>query len=143
MGAGLALSRQLGIDDLMTSLWIGAVLMSVSMWTIDWAGKQKWWPKESNRQTMFKIAVFGSYYGVAALGLIWTKAWFVLGNTLWGIDKIILGIVVGSLAFLAVEDWYQKTKTKNGKAHFPFEKVVLPVVALVILSIIAYFITKN
>jgi hypothetical protein len=35
-------------------------------------------------------------------------------------------------------------KQKNGgKAHFPFEKVVLPVAPLIILSVIFYFVTKH
>ena len=50
--AGLGLSRWLGIDDSVSGLWIGAVTVSISMWTINWLHKKKWHFKGS------KIVVF-------------------------------------------------------------------------------------
>jgi len=40
--AGLGISRLLGIDDLITSLWIGAFILSFSFVTVDWLKKRKW-----------------------------------------------------------------------------------------------------
>ncbi|HTX87298.1 MAG TPA: hypothetical protein VMC41_04520, partial [Candidatus Nanoarchaeia archaeon] len=60
-----------------------------------------------------------------------------------GIDKMSVGIAAGSIAFLAGVLLYEYFKKKNdGRAHFPFEKVVFPITPLIILSIIFYYLTK-
>jgi len=41
VGAGIGLSRWLGIDDSITGLWLGAFLLSISLWTIDWLDRKK------------------------------------------------------------------------------------------------------
>jgi len=49
--AGLGLSRLLGIDDLLTSIWIGGFVLSFSFITINWIDKK--WPKLSiNKYTL-------------------------------------------------------------------------------------------
>ena len=43
----------------------------------------------------------------------------------------------GAIIFILTSKLYQWMKSKNGgHAHFPFEKVVLPVVALVLVSLL-------
>ncbi|MCX6758247.1 MAG: hypothetical protein NTX14_00895, partial [Candidatus Nealsonbacteria bacterium] len=36
VGAGLGLSRWFGIDDSISGLWIGGLIVSFILWTIDW-----------------------------------------------------------------------------------------------------------
>jgi small-conductance mechanosensitive channel len=61
---------------------------------------------------------------------------------IWGIDKLLLGIMLGSATFFAGGIWYYHLKAKNnGHAYFPFQKVVMPVSTLIILSFIFYFLT--
>jgi fructose-specific phosphotransferase system IIC component len=66
----------------------------------------------------------------------------ILRNTIWGIDKIIFGIIIGSIVFLigVWADKFQRKKFK--KIFFPFQKVVFPVLALFITSLVFYFVTK-
>lgn len=60
-----------------------------------------------------------------------------------GIDKLLIGIVSGSISFWFGAIWYFYLKEKNnGHAYFPFQKVVMPISPLIILSIIFYFLTK-
>ena len=62
---------------------------------------------------------------------------------IWGMDKILFGIVIGSVVFLAGNLTYEYLKkSNNNKAQFPFQKIILPVAPLIILSFIFYFITK-
>jgi hypothetical protein len=52
-------------------------------------------------------------------------------------------MVIGATFFYTAEKIYHSLKKKNSNhAHFPFEKVVLPVATLLILSGVFYFITK-
>ncbi|HOM68532.1 MAG TPA: hypothetical protein PLA57_01965, partial [Candidatus Paceibacterota bacterium] len=41
VGAGLGLSRWLKIDDLVSGLWVGALIVSLTFWTDDFLKKKK------------------------------------------------------------------------------------------------------
>ena len=136
-GMGVGLSRWLGIDDTITGTWLGGLLLAASFWTIDWLNKK-------NIHFLFrKILVFVLYYGLVVIPLYWID---VIGhpfNKLFGIDKLVVGVVIGSIVFWAAHVFYQFLKKKNGgHAHFPFERIVIPVASLIIISGIFYFLTK-
>ncbi|MCX6758246.1 MAG: hypothetical protein NTX14_00890, partial [Candidatus Nealsonbacteria bacterium] len=58
-------------------------------------------------------------------------------------DKLILGIAAGASGFYFGAILYEYLKEKNnGHAHFPYEKVVMPIIPLVILSLLFYLLTK-
>lgn len=140
VGAGLGLSEYLGIDDSIAGVWIGGLLIGLSVWTINYANKKKWLNKYQQIRNYF---IFLAYY----LMVIWPLySQDFIGNPfnqLFGVDKLLLGIVVGSLVFPLAVRLYEILKQKNGgHAHFPFEKVVIPVSALMILSLIFYFLTR-
>jgi len=136
VGAGVGLAQYLGIDDTITGLWIGALTVSLSMWTINWFIKKnktaKWIP----------ISTYVGYYIIVVLPLFFMKSIFHPFNTIWGINKLLLGIVLGSIVFYSCSRIYEYMKNKNGKAHFPFEKVVIPVLVLSLMSFIFYLIIK-
>ena len=138
VGAGLALAERMGVDNLVVSVWIGGLLASLSLWTIDWF---------KHRQKTFKYyqeITWLTMYGLTLLGLHWTDFLWNAGNTLFGIDKVILGIVIGTVVFIGASDFYQYLKRKNdNRAHFPFEKVAIPVLALLLTSLLAYLLTKK
>lgn len=137
VGAGIGLSRWLGIDDTITGLWVGGLTVSLIMWTINWMDKK-------DIQFKFKkIIIIAGYYLIIVVPLYWTGIIGHTFNKIWGIDKLILGISIGSTVFLASSLWYQDMKKKNNeKPYFPFQKVAMPVGFLAIFSAIFYFITK-
>lgn len=140
VGAGLGLSEYLGIDDSIAGLWIGGLLVGVSVWTIDYCVKKNWLQKY---RAWRDPLIFFAYY----LMVIWPLyAQDFIGNPfnqLFGLDKLVLGIAVGSIVFSLVAWLYEIMKKKNdGHAHFPFQKVVMPVSSLIILSALFYFLTK-
>jgi hypothetical protein len=136
--AGLGLSRLLGIDDLVTSIWIGGFILSFSFITINWISKK--WPKLKSKYYYFPTIIIMYLFVLIPFKLDGTIG--IIRNTLWGIDKIIFGIIIGSIALLtgALTDKYQRRKFK--KIFFPFQKVVFPVFALIITSLIFFFITR-
>lgn len=140
VGTGLGLSRYIGIDDSIAALWLGGLLMAVTMWTINWFNKK------NIRFHGRKILIFIVYYGLTALSLWPFPQYTHFGHplhTLWGIDKLILGIAMGSIFFFLGILSYNFLKNKNhGRAHFPLQKVVMSILPLIILSFIFYFITK-
>lgn len=140
VGAGLGFSRWLGIDDIVASLWLGAMLVGLSLWTISWLDKKK--IKFKGR----KILIFVAYYGLTAVSL-WPFPQYTNighpGHSLWGIDKLVLGIVIGSIVFAAAVLGHEKLKKHHGdKSYFPLQRVIVPIAVLVIFSLIFYFLTK-
>jgi hypothetical protein len=142
VGAGVGFSRWLGIDDVITGLWIGGLIVSLITWTESWLKG-----KNIHFRGRLFIIILG-YYLLTVLPLYFTG---FLGNPqnslayVYGIyfDKLLLGIIVGSFAFWFGASWYYYLKEKNqGRAYFPFQKVVMPVAPLVFLSIIFYFLTR-
>ena len=136
--AGLGLSRLLGIDDVITSLWIGGFILSFSFITINWIDKK--WPKISINKYQFPIIAL--MYLLVLVPLKLNGSIGIALNTLWGIDKILLGTVIGSVVFL-IGIWADKRVRKvKGKQLFIYQKVVFPVIALIISSLVFYFLTK-
>jgi hypothetical protein len=138
VGAGVGLSRWLGIDDVITGLWIGGLAVSVSFWTIGWLRKKNY--------IFFArpLIIILGYYALIIFPLYFTG---IIGhpfNRFWGLDKLLLGIIIGSIFFYLGGVWYQRLKKKNNnRAYFPMQKVAMPVGVLIILSFIFYFITRK
>lgn len=134
---GLGLSRWLGIDDTISGTWIGGILMSLVIWTIEWLDKRK------IRFLFRKPLILLFWYTIT----IWPLLSFgIVGqeeNKFLGIDKLIFGITFGSIFFLFgfFVDIFLKKKNYQ-RAYFPFQKVVVPILFLVILSFILYFLTS-
>jgi hypothetical protein len=137
VGAGLELSNYLGIDDVVTGLWIGALLVGLSAWTIEWLEKKK---------IKFKgktLTVYAVYYLLTIIPLYFVGLMGQYGHTFWGVDKLLLGIVFGSTVFFSGGMWHFWLKKRNNdKVYFPFQKVVVPVGLLMLLSFVFYFLTK-
>jgi len=139
VGAGIGLSRWLGIDDSITGLWLGAFLLSISLWTIDWLGRK------NIRFFMKKSLVILAYYAMALVPLYYAR---IIADPSAFIcfcasDKLMLGIIEGTATFFFAVKLYEFLKQRNdGHAHFPYEKIVFPIAAMIILTVIFYFITK-
>lgn len=133
IGSGLGVSRALGIDDTMTGVWVGALLLAVAMFTLNWL-KNKW-PK-------FKwssiISVAGTY--LLTLPFFFTLKLFAKSGQVHGLNKLALGMVMGTI-FLALglytERLLRNFKTE-GKAFFPFQKVIVPLVFLFLATLMMW-----
>jgi hypothetical protein len=124
--AGLGISRWLGIDDLLTSIWIGGFVLSFSVVFYNWLIKK--FP-----------ALHTTYYLLLTTVLMYLLALLPLYKTPT-IDRILYGTAIGSAVFMlgVYADKFQRVKFK--KIFFPFQKVVFPVEALIIATAITYFV---
>jgi len=136
---GLGISRALGVDDLVVSVWIGGLILSLSFWLINFLKKKK----SEFPISRFQFPIILAMYAFVLIPLYYTKTIGIWGNTFWGVDKIIFGTAAGSVAFLK-GIWIDKLQRKKfGKQFFNFQKVVFPVLALVILSAVFFLITNS
>ncbi len=135
VGAGLGLSRYLGIDDTITSIWIGGLLISSYFWLLDILQRKKTkFPIHKYRYLIFSIL-----YGLVLIPL-WLGGF--IGhpfNTILGIDKIIFGTFLGTVTFLTGVWLDKKVRQIKGKQLFLYQKVVFPLSTLVLTSLIIYY----
>jgi hypothetical protein len=135
--AGLGIAEKYGVDNTVAGIWIGALIVSMSMWTIDWLAKKHWTFK------FYEWVVYVAMYALTLVPLIPLDLLFpTRPNMIWGIDRLFLGIIVGSIVFAFGGYAYKQYKTKHGKAMFPFQKVVWPIAPVILGTIVFYFITK-
>ncbi len=137
VGAGLEGARLLGVDDVITGIWAGGLTLSLFFWTAGWLkrrGVNNIW-----LQIVLPLVVC---YGLLAAVYLMPDVRFG-ANTLWGIDKFLMGVIVGTVAFYLGARWYVKIKRDNGgHAKFAFQKVVVPLSFLLVATAIFWLITK-
>jgi MFS family permease len=136
VGAGIGFFEWMGISDLITGLWVGALMVSLSFWTANWFNRKGW------RFPMLGLIMFAIYAVLIVLPLYYPLGYIGRPNhTLWHIDILLLGIIIGAVVFFCASIFHLYLKVRNeGRVYFPLQKVVIPVLPLVLLSIIFYFI---
>ncbi len=139
VGAGVGFSRSLGIDDSIVGVWIGGLLVSSSMWLIEWLRKKKIIKKDN--ELYLTIGIFLVMYALAIIPLRLNGTIGHPLNVLAGMDKILLGIIIGSVVFFSMGRLhFFLTKRNKEKVYFPYQKVVLPLGGLLLATILLYFI---
>ena len=137
VGAGLEGARLLGVDDVITGIWAGGLTLSLFFWTVGWLKK-----RGVTNVWLLIVLPLVVYYGL--LGAVYLMPGVTFGaQTLWGIDKFMLGVIVGTLAFYLGARWYVKIKRDNGgHAKFAFQKVIVPLSFLLVATLVFWLITK-
>ena len=134
VGAGVGLAQWLGIDDSITGLWIGGLAVSLIIWTVNWLNKK------NIRFRGRKILVALGYY-LIIVGPLWWKG--MIGhpyNKFCGVDKLLLGIILGTILFIAGVAFHNYLRKYNeGKSYFKGQKIVAAILPLLIASFVLYF----
>lgn len=137
IGAGVGLSRYLGIDDTISGVWIGAFIISSAFWLANWAHKKKIRILEN------KIISLVIFYLLVLPPLFLTNVMGHPLNAIWGIDRLLIGIITGSILFLISIKFDKLLRSQNGgKVYIYYQKVIVPVSLLLIASLIFYLITR-
>lgn len=130
IGAGLDVAHRLGVSDSVVGLWAGALLALLGYWTLKFMDSRKWhfWGRDVIVM-LVSVATIGFVY----LGIVDYNPVSVCG--VFVMDPVLFGTMCGAIIFIVTGKLYQWLKKKNGgRAHFPFEKVVLPIVVLALVS---------
>lgn len=137
VAGGLGISRWLGIDDAVTGIWIGGLILSSGLWLSDWIDKKGW---KIPQKELVSVVIFFLF---VIPPLYWAKMIGLPDNTLWGVDKVVLGTVIGSVLFMCgvwIDKWLRTTN--EGKVYVYYQKVIAPVFLLTLGSFILYLITS-
>ncbi len=132
-GAFAALFRWLGVDDTIIGLWLGGFILSASIMFNNFL------IKKGKRIRFQPLLVFSVFYGFTALSLYQFGA-LTLYNKFFGVDKIFIGIILGSL-LLSLSPVLNRflRKQNQGKIFVSHQKVLIAIGLLLIASSILYF----
>lgn len=130
IGASLEIARHMGVPDSVVGLWAGALLALLGYWAIKFCDRRGWnWRGRNTMLIVLSVAMIGFVY----LGRVKYNPQMICG--LFTMDPVLFGTVCGAVLFILTEKLYDFMKARNGgHAHFPFEKVLLPVVVLALAS---------
>ena len=137
VGAGVGFLREFGVNDIITGLWFGALIVSSIAWMIDYLNRK-------NVHFLFrKILVIILFYGIFIVPLYYWKVGgaTIMGspaNVIFGLDKILFGVIIGTFIFISavISDKYLRNINEN-KPLIKYQKVIIPLTFLIITSIIA------
>lgn len=133
-GAGLFLSRWLGIDDSITGVWMAAFLAASSLWAAN-SIKKKYIPGQN---TLIYLAVFAS--------TIWSFYAFKLvsehSGLIMGVPNLIFGMVLGGVVFYLTDILNLVIRKIWQKSLFPYQSIVFSLGSMFLLSL-ALFIFIN
>ncbi len=131
VSAGVGLTQYLGIDDVITGLWLGGVLTSITLWSREWFKRGS-----GSYPVCYTMLLACGWFGSCYLTLWLTGHLGHPLNRLWGGDKLLLGGGIGACAFIMVHFFYLWFKHRYHRPLFPFQKVVMPLVTLLGLSLL-------
>lgn len=136
VGGGLFIAKKLGLDSLLTALWISGLNVAISFWFVSFIKK----PKFLRNPFLWTLILFVSTY----VYLVTTKQMYHKNDTFLHIDKVLFGMVVGTLVWLlgiGVDKLIRKYH--NGKVLFFYQKVIVPLFLLLAASGIFAVLIKN
>ena len=140
VAAGVGILREFGIDDVITGLWFGALIISSIAWMIDWLNRK-------NIHFLFrKILVIISFTAI----FIWPLYhWGIMGkpdNIIFGIgwlDRLLFGSIIGGILFiLAMASNSHLKKINEDKVVVNYQKIIIPLVYLILAGIIMHLLIK-
>ncbi len=137
IGVGVGLCRYLGIDDLITGLWIGALILAFGIITERWFfSRFKGYRNILN--SLFRKFVWVVLYYI--LTFVPLKLLGIVGNErniFLYMDKLIFSSIIGMLGLL-LAIWIDNLirRNRNGKVLFYYQSVVIPVFLLLCISVV-------
>ena len=131
VGAGVGMSRWLGIDDIISGLWVGGLIISTALWTSSWL-------EGKNLHLQYqKTMLILSFYALSVLPLYWSGVIGHPDNVFLGLDRLLFGTIVGSVLFLLSLNLDKYLRARNGgNKLFSYQKIVIPISFLLIGSLI-------
>lgn len=135
VAASLEIARYFGVDDSVVGVWAGSLLALLGYWLIVWFEKKNW--RFYGRDFLLITT------SVLMICFVYIKDMEYQPEPIlyfFYMDPFLFSVIAGAAVLILSNNFYQWMKKKNGgHAHFPFEKVVVPVLSLTLLSIYFYY----
>jgi hypothetical protein len=135
IASGLGMAKLLGVSENIIALWFGGALLAIGSGSVYYLAE-----KRKVKNWLLKATAFLSSYLLLIAPYIGKvpSVIFNQNKTLF-VDSFMFFTLLGSVVVFICEEYYRYIKSKRGKPHFQFEKVVLPLGGLVISSLVINF----
>lgn len=138
--AGVGLSRWFKVDDVISGLWIGALILALAIWTFNWVLKRlpRFSSGQGEKKPFWVLLVFiVLWYLLTFVPMHYAGLLDMECQKILGLNRLVfgagLGVIVAVIA-LWLENFARKGAEK--KRIFPFQKVIIPILFLLIASFI-------
>jgi hypothetical protein len=124
------------VDDSITGVWVAALLGAMSFWLYSWLVSRK-----IGFVDKYKSALRPLIYMAIFASTLWSFYRFQLVvrmDQILGLDKLTFGMVLGGAAFYLVDLVDDSVIKKNGKVFFPYQRIVVSLGSMALLSIGIY-----
>jgi len=150
---GIGFARAYGVDDSIVGLFIGALIVSSALWFNKWLKKKINFPLQefllmvisflliavpfyfAGMITDFEMVRSMHHHGMENLG--------VFGLTWLGVDKLLYGMVLGTLVIWGVFAFSDSIKKKRGKVLWNYQGLSFMFIALALFSLVLWSITRG
>jgi hypothetical protein len=145
---GVALARVFGVDDSISGIFIGALIVSTALWFSKIAKKKINFPLQDAAfvAASFALTVIPFYAAGLITAFDMVKSMpahhAILGLGVFGIDKLLTGILFGTFGIWFALWLSNAIKEDRGKSLWPFQGVSFVVIASVAMSLIFWGITS-
>jgi len=150
---GVGLTRAYGVDDSIVGVFLGALVVSSALWFNKWLKKKVDFPLQELLViiiSLLSLAVpfyqFGiitnfemtksmpEYHGMTGLG--------ILGLSQFGADKLLFGMIIGTLLLWGVFAFSDYIKKKRGAVLWPYQGLSFMAITLALLSLVFWSLTR-
>lgn len=135
--AGLAIARYYGVDDAIVGLWLGALAVSTGLWLAKVVGSR------TKRKIPLQSAMVFSAVVIATVVPFYFAGFFRgmpgMSDELFGINKVLFGVIVGSVATYAGGPLSQKIKKLRKGEFIPYQTILVTLGLLAFLSLAFWY----
>ena len=132
IAGSLTIATKLGVDASIVGLWAGAMLAMLGYWTIRFLEKKHW--------TFIGYKPFSMLLCLSMAGGVYIKDLKYTPRIIlqvFNLDPFLFSVLMGFFVLIFGVNFYAWMKARNGgHAHFPFEKVVVPIALLALVNVI-------
>lgn len=137
IAGGVGILREWRVNDIITGIWFGALIVSSIAWMINYLNRK-------NIHFIFKPQiVIIAFYAIFILPLYYWNIMGLPANQIFGIDRILFGVIIGTIVFIlaVISDAYLR-KINENKVVIKYQKVLIPLILLILVSAITYLIIR-
>jgi magnesium-transporting ATPase (P-type) len=131
-GAAVAVTRFYGVDDLAVGVFIGGFVLSTSFWFDKILRKRNRGNTYIPLQNII-ITILGLVFTI--LSFIWANLTGPLASSLFGINKLILGTVIGTVVSFSAFEFHKFARKRFERNFIPFQGIVLTLLSLVLINL--------
>ncbi len=150
---GVGVARAYGVNDSIVGLFLGALIASSALWFNKWLKKKINFPFQEALIVVvsFLLLVIPFYYAGLIIDFEMVKSMpehhgitglGVLGLAQFGVDKLLFGTILGTLALWGVFAFSSYIKRREGRVLFPYQGLVFMTIALMLLTLFLWTATK-